>query len=339
MIKEKALNAGLKDWLEKHNAKWQVFPKDFLEETLRKYYIEGKYAIQPTDKFWSTPQLISYGRESRIGAYREIFSHLFNKYLKNVSEIYELGSGRFASLHKMVPDKHRGEWTFVELSHDNLWILNKSYLPKKLKRNNGANLICASFHDLPFQNEKLGSILEMNSFETTVDKENVVKESFRVLENGGYLVSMQDVIPNEAGSIYYEFVKNGRQNVAGYVSGDSKSDALLTKQTSEIVGIAVQTNSGLMDCRSYHINSVRQIAESLGMKSLFCGLVEGWGIYRRQNVHDEINNFGHRPPSLEGKYLNSFDGRISLSKLDERKDIPEGKVYQHADITVGIFQK
>ena len=328
MITEKPPNSNLDIWFETWKPRRVVFGQKEMESFLKQY--EDVNAA----KFWYKSPIMAYDSARRFlrGAYGEIFEHLFSNYMSGAETVLELGCGIEPSLYKMVQERLRENWLFTDVSPYNLYCIKLMHLPAT-GTSKSASFTAASFHDLPFRDISQGVIAEMNSLETTLEKKGAISEIQRCLRKGGYLMVMQDVGPNGAGTVLREYVKDGGKEVVAYM--DETRDFSFPVNLS---ATALETARGIIDCRSYHVDDVREIAESLGMTTLFCGIVGSEGFFKREKRHEFPELWKEEDPEFYKEERNYFSDVVSQFKM-EKRDFPEGKVFEQASVNAAIFQK
>jgi len=317
MITEKHPNSDLKEWRKTWKPEKKIFSSDFLSRKLQ------DYEPRKQEDFWKGDLMTAIYdsfREYNRFAYSEIIDHIFTKYLPRVMSGVEFGCGARASYFKLLPKRLKENWLMIDISRTTV-------SAAKIVYKVDSEYCAASFHSMPLKSKSQELVTGLNSFETTMQQELLFGEILRTLKDDGYLLAIQDVIPNEASTLMREFLKNSKKDVTVYMDGVNKSN-------NDIIPILLQTENGLVDSRSYHLNSMKDMAEKLGMKTLFSGIIES-------TVHVEKSKIGIHDMTKEEivpKGVNSFVDKVS-ELIQSWKDLPKDTVQQQVAVNSAIFQK
>jgi hypothetical protein len=188
-------------------------------------------------------------------------------------------------------------------------------------------------HFMPLKRGSQQLIAGMNVFETTMHLEQMIDQSVQALQPNGYLLAIQDVMPNEAGSLFVEYLRSGRKDVRIHVHKEDK------KNKDGIHPILLETEEGLVDARSYHLRVLKEIAEKFGMKTLFCGIIESDGLYPREDLHTYQRFHSKTHEIVSDKTKNSYCNLVSKFSAKKDPTIPKGYVQERVAPNILLLQK
>jgi hypothetical protein len=151
----------------------------------------------------------------------------------------------------------------------------------------------------------------------------MIKKLVPLLKEGGYLLAMQDVLPSEFTTVTREFFRT---------KGDVKV------KLGEKIPIMMKTAKGWMDTRSYHVETLRRIGKSLGMRDVFCGIIESSGIYPQGEHHNILflNDYLQMDPTIDD---NSFSSTVSKFIRYRDFDVPDGFMKERTAVNVLVLKK
>ncbi len=327
MIFEKKSNAYLAEWEKAHNLKPRVFEANELEEKL-----EACRTLDAQDNYWKgiSPYLSSYHavRAPLIHAYTELVHHIFSKYMPEVSGGVEFGCGPQNSFHSMLAKDLQKNWVMVDVQPSSVFIAKDNiFVPKRniAKKKNSNGRYCVGSFSYPFiKNGSQELVAGFNSFETTMHIEHVMNEMYSILKKGGYLLAIQDVIPSEFSTLLREYTKR---------------KASINTMSNDATPILMDTDNGLCDLRSYHIEDMKKIGESLGMNTIFSGTIESFGLYKRNGSHD-IPKLDKEDLSFsEDSTKNMFYDLVSSFSAGTDPSLPAGFVHEAIGVNALILKK
>lgn len=266
MIKEMPPNSYLAEWSRAHDCVRTTAPADVLEGLLR------KHTISEQERFWDGDLAtgvydIERGLERK--AWKEAIDYIFTKFLDGANGGVEFGCGAKASLFKMLPLAIKPNWIMADVSGFTLTLAKR--------HQNEGEYIRGSFHNFPIKKESQEIVAGFNSFDTTMHVRRLMKEVQTSLKEGGYLLAMQDVIPNPSATLLVEFLRNGRKDVTFCQDKDVAE--------GDFNPVIIQTKAGEQDVRSYHQGALKEAGEKLGMRSIFYGIIESNTVDRWNAEH------------------------------------------------------
>jgi len=315
MIFEKDPNSNLDEWMHV----WKPVGKKIAREKIRQR-LKLCYNPVQQDRYWQgVGDLFSmyHGKRQALqDVYLELFEHIFSKYIPDVSSGLEFGCGPEASLYRLLPKRFSGKWCMVDINHSSPYQAKKFYACNE-------DCLIGSFHYPAFRDGSQELIAGLNSFETTLHLRYVVRKMVSLLKEGGYLLAMQDVLPSEFTTVAREFFRT---------KGDVKV------KLGEKTPVLIKTGKGWMDTRSYHVETLRNIGKSLGLKDVFCGLIESSGVYPRGEHHWILflNDYLKVDPTIDD---NSFSSTVSKFIRYRDFDVPDGCMKERAAVNVLVLRK
>ena len=309
MITEKSPNANFEEWVKAHNPVEKTYSAEELCNMLEKIDSPEKQ-----DRKWKQydPHFLAaydHTRKFYRSAYRDLLRHIFENYLPDVNFGIEIGCSANPSFYKMIPESLKHRWMMTDI--------NLTAVAMTRHRHPESKVFCSSYHALPIKPRSQKLVATFNSLDMTNHTERAIEEIYRTLMDRGYMLLLQDVIPDDSATLLREHKNNKRNNIKVGLAKNSI--------------ISLETPDGMMDCRSYHHNDARKTAKVLGMEELFFGIIESSGLYKR---HDEHESFG-----LDSAYRNEFGDIVSQPYAVFNPEIPDCYVKESVSANVLIMRK